>query len=62
MHTINGITYLDTRETARRLSLNMRTLSNQRCEERSPMRYINYLGRVLYPQSEVDAYASRLER
>lgn len=62
MHIMDGVTYLDTREAAQRLGYNMRTLINHRCEDRSPMTYVKVLGRVLYPQSEVEAHARRLGR
>ncbi|SCF45024.1 helix-turn-helix domain-containing protein [Micromonospora mirobrigensis] len=62
MHVIDGRKYLDTNETAERLGLSARTLINQRTERRSPMRYVKYLGRVLYPLSEVERYAGTVGR
>ncbi|WBC17473.1 helix-turn-helix domain-containing protein [Micromonospora sp. WMMA1998] len=57
METIDGRTYLTATEAAERLGVSVGTLRNQRSDRRSPMRYIKYLGRVLYPLTEVEAYA-----
>lgn len=62
MHVVDGITYLDTIEAAKRLGLSARTLINQRSEGRSPMRYVKHLGRVLYPLTEVERYGRELGR
>ncbi|GGM90249.1 helix-turn-helix domain-containing protein [Dactylosporangium sucinum] len=62
MHIIDGIAYLTVAEAADRLWLSVGTLNNQRTERRSPMRYVKQLGRVLYPRSEVEAYARTLGR
>ncbi|ADU07184.1 hypothetical protein ML5_1650 [Micromonospora sp. L5] len=62
MHTIEGIAYLTVAEAAARLGVSVGTLNNHRAERRSPMRYVKHLGRVLYPLSEVEAYARTVGR
>ncbi|MFI7649995.1 hypothetical protein ACIBTZ_28520 [Micromonospora sp. NPDC049460] len=61
-HTIDGVAYVEPAEAARRLGLSLRTLANQRHEDRSRMRYIKLAGRVLYPVTEVERYARELGR
>ncbi|MGC5381242.1 hypothetical protein ACPXB1_22480 [Micromonospora sp. DT68] len=62
MHVIDGITYLTTAETAARLGLSIGTLSNQRTEHRSPMKWARLLGAVVYPLAEVERYAREIGR
>lgn len=59
MFDINGVTYLNNRETAARLGVHPGTLRNWRCDGRSPIPFHKVGASVLYAESVVTAYLGR---
>lgn len=56
MINLDGVTYLTHNETADRLGLARAVLRNYRSEGKDGIASTRFLGRVLYRETDVDAY------